>query len=161
MAFGLGEFADPLHEGERLLEIVESKRPLDAVGIIAQFPIRHLLLETQRFIARKRRNAAATRRAGFFRESLGHVVLCNLTLKLMAGRSSAIDLSEHDVERADDRRDIGQHMPAAQEIHRLQMAITASRQLPVQRRPLTEVPASSGTVRTRLPLAAVVSRRYN
>ena len=34
---------------------------------------------------------------------------------------SAIDLPEHDVERADDRRDIGQHMPAAQEIHRLQM----------------------------------------
>src|SRR2546430_14443959 len=36
-------------------------------------------------------------------------------------RASAIDLPEHDVERADDRRDIGQHMPAAQEIHRLQM----------------------------------------
>jgi hypothetical protein len=34
---------------------------------------------------------------------------------------SAIDLPEHDVERADDCRDIGQHMPAAQEIHRLQM----------------------------------------
>src|SRR2546423_10191198 len=34
---------------------------------------------------------------------------------------SAIDLPEHDVERADDRRSIGQHRPAAQEIHRLQM----------------------------------------
>jgi hypothetical protein len=34
---------------------------------------------------------------------------------------SAIDLAEYDVERADDRRNIGQHMPAAQEIHRLQM----------------------------------------
>src|SRR5437016_11356542 len=34
---------------------------------------------------------------------------------------SAIDLPEHDVERADDRRYIGQHMPAAQEVHRLQM----------------------------------------
>ena len=37
------------------------------------------------------------------------------------GGRSAIDLPEHDVERADDRRDISQHMPAAQEIHRLQM----------------------------------------
>src|SRR5262249_6665841 len=41
--------------------------------------------------------------------------------KVMVGRWSAIDLPEHDVERANDRRDIGQHMPAAQEIHRLQM----------------------------------------
>src|SRR3989440_11041835 len=44
----------------------------------------------------------------------------NPTNKCNSGRS-AIDLPEHDVERADDRRDIGQHMPAAQEIHRLQM----------------------------------------
>src|SRR5215813_8176506 len=72
MTFGLGELADPLHEGERLPEIAESKRAFDAAGIIAQFPIRRLLLETQRFIARKRRNAAATRRAGFFREGFGH-----------------------------------------------------------------------------------------
>jgi hypothetical protein len=37
------------------------------------------------------------------------------------GGRLAIDLPEHDVERADDRRDISQHMPATQEIHRLQM----------------------------------------
>jgi hypothetical protein len=34
---------------------------------------------------------------------------------------SAINLAEHDIERADDRRDVGEHVPAAQEIHRLQM----------------------------------------
>src|SRR6266404_5148180 len=44
----------------------------------------------------------------------------NRTNKCNGGRS-AIDLPEHDVERAEDRRNIGQHMPAAQEIHRLQM----------------------------------------
>src|SRR6516165_3278162 len=53
-------------------------------------------------------------------EGLGHVACCNLTIK-GNGRQSAIDFPEHDVERADDRRDIGQHMPAAQEIHRLWM----------------------------------------
>jgi hypothetical protein len=67
MAFGLGKLADPLYEGERFREIAESKRALDAVGVTAQLPIRSLLLETQRFIPRKRRNAAATGRAGFFR----------------------------------------------------------------------------------------------
>jgi hypothetical protein len=30
-----------------------------------------------------------------------------------AGELSAIDLSERDVERADDRRDVGKHVPAA------------------------------------------------
>jgi len=54
MAFGLGKLADALHEGERFPEIVESKRTLDAVGVIAQLPIRSLLLEMQRFIPRKR-----------------------------------------------------------------------------------------------------------
>ena len=52
MAFGLGKLADPLYEGERFPEIAESKRALDAVGVIAQLPIRSLLLETQRFIPR-------------------------------------------------------------------------------------------------------------
>src|SRR5207253_7687355 len=70
MAFGLGKLADALHEGERLPEIAESKRALDAVGVIAQLPIRSLLLETQRFVARKRRNTVAARRTGFFREGL-------------------------------------------------------------------------------------------
>jgi two-component system, NtrC family, sensor kinase len=71
-------------------------------------------------LQQQRRNAAATRRAGFLREGLGHVAVSNRTNKCNGGRS-AIDLPEHDVERAEDRRNIGQHMPAAQEIHRLQM----------------------------------------
>ncbi len=54
-------------------------------------------------------------------EDLGHVAVSNYTQG--NGERSAIDLPEHDVERADDRRDIGQHMPAAQEIHRLQMGM--------------------------------------
>jgi hypothetical protein len=63
MAFGLGKLADPLHEGERFPEIVESKCALDAAGFIAQVPIRSLALEAQGFITPKRRNAAATWRA--------------------------------------------------------------------------------------------------
>src|SRR5215831_9928849 len=72
MSFGFGKLADPLHEGERFPEIAKSKRALDAAGIIGQFPLRRLALETQGFITRKRRDAAATRRAGFFREGFGH-----------------------------------------------------------------------------------------
>ena len=34
MAFGLGKLADPLHEGERFPEIVESKCALDAAGFM-------------------------------------------------------------------------------------------------------------------------------
>jgi len=52
MSFGFGKLADPLHEGERFLEIAKSKRALDAAGIIAQFPLRRLALETQGFITR-------------------------------------------------------------------------------------------------------------
>jgi hypothetical protein len=81
MAFGLGKLADPLHEGERFPEVVESKRALDAAVVIAQLPIRSLALETQRFIARKRRNAAATRRASFLREGLGPIALTNATAR--------------------------------------------------------------------------------
>src|SRR5262249_13404143 len=118
MAFGLGELADALHEGERLPEIAESKRALDAVGVIAQLPIRSLLLEMERFIARQRRDAAATRRAGFFGKGLGHLACCNLTLKLMAGRESAIDLPPHDVQRAADRPAIGPPIPPPPKNHR-------------------------------------------
>ena len=60
MAFGLGKLADPLHEGKRFPEIVEPKRALDAAGIIAQYPLRRLALETHGFITRKRRDAVAT-----------------------------------------------------------------------------------------------------
>src|ERR1700687_4209473 len=38
--------------------------------------------------------------------------------------ASSIDLAEHDVERADDRRDVGQHVAAADHVHGLQMGET-------------------------------------
>src|SRR5436305_9852279 len=34
--------------------------------------------------------------------------------------SSSVDLPEHDVERAEDRRDVGEHVAFAEEIHRLE-----------------------------------------
>src|SRR5262249_61247015 len=71
MAFGLGELPDPLHEAKCLAEIMESKRAFDAAGVVAQFPIRGLLLQTQRGIARQRRDAAPTKRAGFFPGGVG------------------------------------------------------------------------------------------
>jgi hypothetical protein len=51
--------------------------------------------QTLGFITRERRDAAATARA------------CVL------GERSSIDLPEHDIERAEDRRDVGKHVPAA------------------------------------------------
>src|SRR6202171_1420683 len=41
-----------------------------------------------------------------------------------AAARSPIDLSEHDIERAQDGRDVGQQMALADEIHRLQMRKT-------------------------------------
>ncbi len=70
-----------------------------------------LLTEDEGLIAPQQRNAAATRRAGFRRKGLGHVAISNFSQG--NGEPSAIDLPEHDVERADDCRNIGQHMPAA------------------------------------------------
>ena len=37
---------------------------------------------------------------------------------------SPVDFPEHNIERAEDRRDVGQHVPTAQEIHRLEMSVT-------------------------------------
>src|SRR5215471_8445579 len=34
---------------------------------------------------------------------------------------SAVDLAEHNIERTEDRADVGQHVPVGQEVHRLQM----------------------------------------
>ena len=39
-------------------------------------------------------------------------------IKAMVSVSSSINLPEHDVERAEDRRDIGEHVAAGEEIHR-------------------------------------------
>src|SRR5262249_42771238 len=76
MAFALGELADLLHEGKRFAEIVESKCALDAAGVIAQPPIWGPRLAAQGLIAPQRRNAAPTRRAGFFRRGVGPL-LCS------------------------------------------------------------------------------------
>src|SRR2546421_12233028 len=105
MAFALGELADLLHEGKRFPEIAESKRALDAAVVIAQLPIRSLALEAQGFITRKRRNAAATRRAGFLREGLGHVAVSNRTNKIN-GRGFADRLPPNHVGRGAGRPNI-------------------------------------------------------
>ena len=47
MSFGFGKLADPLHKGECFPEIAKSKRAFDAAGIIAQYPLRRLALETE------------------------------------------------------------------------------------------------------------------
>src|SRR5215467_6927495 len=39
----------------------------------------------------------------------------------VAGPKSPVDFPEHNIERAEDRRDVGQHVPTAQEIHRLEV----------------------------------------
>ena len=62
------------------------------------------------FITREWRDAAATRRACRLGERL---LVLKLIIKATEGERSSIDLPEHDVERADDRRDVGKHVPAA------------------------------------------------
>jgi hypothetical protein len=71
------------------------------------------------FIMREWRDAATTRRACLFGKRLGHLLVLKLIIKVTEGERSSIDLPEHDVERADDRRDVCQHVAAAQEVHRL------------------------------------------
>ena len=69
-------------------------------------------LEAQGLIARKRRNTA-TNGVHVFSARLSVMCLAPNLIEATAGQQSAIDLSEHDVERADDRRDVGKHVPAA------------------------------------------------
>ena len=71
------------------------------------------------FIMREWRDGVATRRACLLGERLGHVLVLELTIKATAGDGSSIDLPEHDVKRADDRRNVCKHVAAAQEVHRL------------------------------------------
>src|SRR5438034_11555568 len=87
MPFGLGKLTDLLHEGECFPKIAESKCALDAVGVIAQFPIRRLCLEAQGFIPRKWWNAATTRRACLLGESFGHALVSKPTIGVTAGRA--------------------------------------------------------------------------
>jgi hypothetical protein len=71
MAFGFSQVTHVSNKAERFLKIPEAEGPFDAVAIIAQFPIRGLRSKTLRFLARERRDAAATRGAFLLGESLG------------------------------------------------------------------------------------------
>jgi hypothetical protein len=57
-------------------------------------------------------------RAGIAGPAVMFLVL-KLIIKVTEGERSSIDLPEHDVKRADDRRDVCKHVAAAQEVHRL------------------------------------------
>ena len=89
------------------------------MGIVTQLPIGSLYLEVLGFITREWRDAAATRRACLLGERLGHVLVLKLIIKATEGERSSIDLPEHDVERTQNGGDVGQHVAAAQEVHRL------------------------------------------
>ena len=54
-------------------------------------------------------------RACLLGECLSHVLVLNISRQCVR---SSINLPEHDVERADDGRDIGEHVATGQEIHR-------------------------------------------
>ena len=112
MTFALGKLADLLHEGKRFPEIAELRCALDAAGIIAQLPIRSPAWKRR---ASSRGSGGTPPRHGVhvFSARLSVMCLAPNLIEATAGQQSAIDLSEHDVERADDRRDVGKHVPAA------------------------------------------------
>jgi hypothetical protein len=68
----LGELAHLLNEGERLAKVSELERPLDAVSLIAQVPLRHLDVEELCLHLCERGNAASTGGASFVSEGFGH-----------------------------------------------------------------------------------------
>ena len=45
MPFGLGEFADFLHEAERLAEVLKPERVLDLAGLVAYLPLWNLRMK--------------------------------------------------------------------------------------------------------------------
>ena len=89
MAFGLGKLTDFLNKGERFPEIAESKRALDAVGIVGQLPIGSLCLQALGFITREWRDAAATRRACFLGKDFAHILVSKTILAAKATGTSA------------------------------------------------------------------------
>ena len=56
------------HKGEGFSKVLECVGPFDPPRLILDGPIRHLLAEHLNFIARERRDAAATGRAGLCNE---------------------------------------------------------------------------------------------
>ena len=113
MAFSFREFPNLLNKSKRLPEIAKSEAPLDAVSFLRQLPVWGPCMKELSLLAREWRDAAATRRACLLGEHLGHVLVLKLTIKATEGERSSVDLPEYDVERADDRRDVGKHVSAA------------------------------------------------
>ena len=66
---------------------------------------------TKASASRKLRNRNV--RVHVFSASVSVMCLAPNLIEAAAGERSAIDLPEHDVERAEDPRDIGQHVPPA------------------------------------------------
>jgi len=112
-AFSFREFTNLLNKSKRLPEIAKSKAPLDAVSFLRQLPVWGLCMEQLSSSSRKRRYSPAAGSTGFASKSFGHVLVLKLIIKATEGERSSIDLPEYDVERADDRRDVGKHVPAA------------------------------------------------
>jgi hypothetical protein len=94
LAIGQAVRAEPQRGGQ--VEHEGAVAEVLLTGVIGTCPL--LYLEALAFITRERRDAAACRATGR---------TCFL------GERSSIDLPEHDVERAEDRRDVGKHVPAA------------------------------------------------
>jgi hypothetical protein len=86
MAFGFSQVTDVCNKAKCFAKIAEAEGPLDAVVIIAQFPIPSLRSKTLRFLMRERRDATAARGAFLLGESLSHVLLlpCSLGPKVTA-----------------------------------------------------------------------------
>src|SRR5712692_2856927 len=91
MAFGLRQLTDFPDKAERLPKIAASKRALDAVGVIAQFPIGSLGLEALGFITREWRNAAATRRASLLGKSFAHGLVPKTTFTINGDGGRALN----------------------------------------------------------------------
>ena len=59
-------------EAQGLAEIAEPEFPLDAMSVVADFPIWSLIVQAAGLLARERRDTAAARRTGFLGKSFRH-----------------------------------------------------------------------------------------
>jgi hypothetical protein len=83
--------------------------------MVSQFPLGRVRLKALRFITREWRDTAATRRAGFFGKTFAHSCLQDALWHY--DERLSVDLPEHDIERADDRGNVGQHVATGEEVH--------------------------------------------
>src|SRR5262249_15285726 len=72
MTFGFSQITHASNKSQRFLKIAEAKGAVDAVAIIAQFPIWSLRSKKLCFLMRERCDAAATRGAFLFGKVFGH-----------------------------------------------------------------------------------------